>query len=98
MRAAVGDHLQEPTTRVLVLCMFLEVSSELVDLLCQKADLHCSRASIGIVFLEGSNYLCLLCLSKHVGIITRPDCFCNPSVEPPFLQERAYSLREQSVK
>jgi len=66
MRAAVCDHLEETTARVLVFEVFLQMRGKLVDFLRQKGDLDLGRARIRIMYRDFLNSLGLFLLRKHI--------------------------------
>jgi len=68
MRAAVSNHLQEATARVVVLVVLLEVLREVVNAARKDRDLDARRARIGLVALSGLNDARLLLRGKHVPL------------------------------
>ncbi len=51
VRPAVGDHLEETATRVIVLLVLLQMCGKLVDLLAQDRYLHFRRTGVTVVAL-----------------------------------------------
>ncbi len=70
VRAAVGDHLQEAATRVLVLHVLPQMGGQFSDLLGQKAYLYGRRPSILVVLLYTLHYPRLLRFGEHVSHYT----------------------------
>jgi hypothetical protein len=68
--ATTSDHLEEPTTAVVVLFVESEVVRQIVDLLGEQGDLNAGRASVGLVgpiFLDGRAFF-----ESHVLVILKP--------------------------
>jgi hypothetical protein len=72
--ATTSDHLEEPTTTVVVLFVEAEVVRQIVDLLGEQGDLNAGRASVGLVcpiFLDGRTFFeshVLVILSRVGGV------------------------------
>jgi len=56
--AALADHHQQPATRTVIFCVFLEVLGEMIDALREQRNLHIRRTSISFVQLKIFNCLC----------------------------------------
>ena len=64
-RRAVSNHLQQPSSRGVVLFVHFEVSSQLIDPTGENGDLHFWRAGVAVAFLVLSNHFLLLFFRQH---------------------------------
>lgn len=75
--AAVGDEAEESAAGALVLTVFIQMSRELFNATCQNSDLHLRRTGIGVMAGALVDFVLLLSLRKHKGMIAHSPLFCK---------------------
>ena len=63
--SSAADHLQHTSSGVMILLVYLQVLSQIIDSTCQDRDLHLRRTGIGLMIAVINDDSCLFFLTQH---------------------------------